>query len=208
MERFLLSVLQFQIPRFARDKLREIRYNIFTMSSFESIQSLIQDFSKGNPLGLKLSEVQLQQEWENIVGSTMAKHSYPESIRFKKLHLVADNSIWLQQFVFLKSAILEAVHSMMPALSLTDIVLRIGSLPPSTPQPALDSPSPTECVPEPSPFARGLTKRLNNPELQTILSQTITKALAEPPSSPSEPAKKTHHEELPPPTSPEKSTAS
>ena len=159
---------------------RTIRYNIFTMSSFESIQSLIQDFSKGNSLGLKLSEVQLQQEWENLVGSTMAQHSYPESIRFKKLHLVADNSIWLQQLVFLKPAILEAVHSMMPDLSLTDVVLRIGSLPQAPPHQDPIPPASPAFVGEASPFATGLVKRLSNPDLQTLLSQTITKALAEP----------------------------
>lgn len=156
---------------------------------FESIQSLIQDFSKGNPLGLKLSELQLQQEWEHLVGATMAKHSYPEGIHFKKLHLVADNSIWLQQLVFLKPAILEAVHSMMPDLALTDVVLRIGSLPqarpPSVPRPQ-DSPA---IVAEPSLFATGLTKRLSNPDLKTLLSQTITKALAEPPPTTKEPEK-------------------
>jgi hypothetical protein len=160
------------------------------MSYFESIQNLIHDFSKGNPLGLKLSEVQLQKEWEHLVGATMAKHSYPESIRFKKLHLVADNSIWLQQLLFLKPAILEAIHSMMPDLSLTDVVLRIGTLPQSLPQPDPIPPAPPDCVAEPSPFATGLAKRLSNPELQTLLSQTITKAMAEPPHPTTEPAKK------------------
>lgn len=160
------------------------------MSSFESIRSLIQDFSKGNPLGLKLSEVQLQQEWENLVGSTMAKHSYPESIRFKKLHLVADNSIWLQQLLFLKPAIMEAIHSLMPDLDLTDVVLRIGSIPQPPTQPDPIAPDTPVFFPETSPFAAGLAKRLSNPDLQNLLSQTITKALAEPPPSTTEPEKK------------------
>ncbi|PJA78259.1 MAG: hypothetical protein CO149_05045 [Nitrospirae bacterium CG_4_9_14_3_um_filter_51_5] len=179
------------------------------MSYFESIQSLIQDFSKGNPLGLKLSEVQLQQEWEHLVGSTMAKHSYPESIRFKKLHLVADNSIWLQQLLFLKPAILEAIHSMMPDLALTEVILRIGSLPQPPPQPGPIPQDPPEFVGEPSPFATGLAKRLSDPELQIVLSQIITKALAEPsPSSTMEPAKRSDPEGLPPSTSLETPNAS
>ncbi|MCA9500799.1 MAG: DUF721 domain-containing protein [Nitrospira sp.] len=178
------------------------------MSSFESIQNLIQDFSKGNPLGLKLSEVQLQQEWEHLVGATMAKHSYPESIRFKKLHLVADNSIWLQQLMFLRPAILEAIHSMMPDLALTEVILRIGSIPQPPPQPDPIPQDPPDFVREPSPFATSLAKRLNNPDLQTILSQTITKALAESPPSAREPAKTSEHEAPPPPTSLETPTAS
>ena len=178
------------------------------MSSFESIRSLIQDFSKGNPLGLKLSEVRLQQEWEHLVGSTMAKHSYPESIRFKKLHLVADNSIWLQQLVFLKPAILDAIHSMLPDLFVTDIVLRLGSLPQPSLQPDPIPAVPPEILTEPSPFATGLAKRVKNPDLQAILSQTITKALAGPSPSATEPAKPSARESLPHPTSLERPTAS
>ncbi len=149
------------------------------MGAFESIQAVIQDVSKGSALALKLSESRLQHEWEGLVGQTIAKHSYPESIRYKKLYLVADNSIWLQQLIFLKATILEAIHSMMPDLALTDIILRIGS--PSNKHSMLErtrlesSSSPIL----PSPFATALTQQLNNPDLQALLSQTITKALSQ-----------------------------
>ncbi len=178
------------------------------MSAFESIRNLIQDFSKSNTLGLKLSEAKLQQEWEKLVGSTMAKHSYPESIRFKKVYLVADNSIWLQQLLFLKPSILHAIHSLMPDLGLTDVILRIGSLPsPLPPIPPSSTPFQTG-TPEPSPFATGLVQRLSNPDLQMLLSQTITKALAEPPSSSlTEPSTSFERKGLLPPMSLEKPTA-
>jgi len=149
------------------------------MSTFESIHSVLQDVSKGSALSLKLSEVRLQREWEGLVGQTIAKHSYPESIRYKKLNLVADNSIWLQQLVFLKATILEAIHSILPDLALTDIILRIGSIPEKRPAiipTPLSSSAPTTL---PSPFAIALTQQLNNPDLQVLLSQTITKALAQ-----------------------------
>ena len=149
------------------------------MSMFESIHSVLQEVSKGSALALKLSEVRLQQEWEGLVGQTIAKHSYPESIRYKKLNLVADNSIWLQQLVFLKATILEAIHSILPDLDLTDIILRIGSIPEK--RPAIVPTPLTSSVPPilPSPFAVALTQQLNNPDLQVLLSQTITKALAQ-----------------------------
>ena len=147
------------------------------MSEFESFQSVLENVSKGSALSLKLAEARLQQEWEGLVGQTIAKHSYPESIRYKKLYLTADNSIWLQQLVFLKGTILKAIHSILPDLELTDIILRIGSIPerthtpPSTPQPSSASPV------LPSPFATALTEQLNDPDLQALLAQTITKSL-------------------------------
>ncbi|MEX2492274.1 MAG: DUF721 domain-containing protein [Nitrospirales bacterium] len=156
-----------------------IRYNEAVMSAFESIHSVLQDVSKGSALAQKLSEVRVQHEWEKLVGPTIAKHSYPESIRYKKLYLMADNSIWLQQLVFLKSTILEAIHSIMPDLALTDIILRIGPVPIKPPASAPTPPATPSAPVLPSPFATALTERLNNPDLQALLSQTITKALSQ-----------------------------
>lgn len=157
------------------------------MSAFQSIHTVLQDVSKGSALAQKLSEVRLQHEWEGLVGHTIAKHSYPESIRYKKLYLMADNSIWLQQLVFLKATILKAIHSIMPGLALTDIILRIGSVPIRPPASA-PTPQTTSSTPVlPSPFATAITERLNNPDLQALLSQTITKALSQ--SSPITPEK-------------------
>jgi len=149
------------------------------MSAFESIRTVLQDVSKGNALGLKLSESRLQQEWERLVGQTIAKHSYPENIRYKKLYLVADNSIWLQQLVFLKASILEAIHSILPELALTDVILRIGSIP-AKPPALFPTPQASSLHPViPSPFAEALTEQLCNPDLQAILARTITKALSQ-----------------------------
>ena len=155
------------------------RYNVPIMGTFESIHSVLQDVAKGSALALKLSEVRLQQEWEGLVGQTIAKHSYPESIRYKKLYLVADNSIWLQQLMFLKTTILEAIHSILPDLALTDIILRIGSIPQKRPA-SISTPLTSTVRPIlPSPFAIALSQQLNNPDLQVLLSLTITKALAQ-----------------------------
>ena len=161
------------------ESTREIRYNGGLMSVFEPIRSVLKDVSKGSALALKLSEARLQQEWQGLVGQTIAKHSYPESIRYKKLYLVADNSIWLQQLVFLKATILKAIHSMLPDLDVTDIVLRIGSIPEKHPVPETTSLTSVALPVLPSSFATVITEQLHDPDLQALLSQTITKALSQ-----------------------------
>ncbi len=150
------------------------------MSTFEPIQSVLNEVSKGSALALKLSQARLQQEWEKLVGQTIAKHSYPESIRYKKLYVVADNAIWLQQLVFVKDSILKAIHSAIPDLEVTDLILCLGSLPVRRAT-QVTPPSPSSTAPIlPSPFATAVTEQLKNPDLQAILSQTITKALSRP----------------------------
>lgn len=155
-------------------------YNDDEMGNFEPLGHLIQDFSKDHVLGQKLLEVRLQQEWPSIVGQTLAKHSSPDSIRFHKLYLVADNSVWLQQLVFLKPTILQTLQTRIPELSLVDIVLRLGPL--STPKTQPEEISPN--IPEPSPahvaFAHQMADRLSNPELREALRHTIAKGLSQP----------------------------
>ena len=153
------------------------------MGHFQSIQALIQEFSKDHALGQKLLEVRLQEEWPSLVGQTLAKHSSPESIRFHKLYLVAENSVWLQQLVFLKPTLLQALQTRIPELSLVDIVLRLGTLPISN-QPMEEAPVRAP-IPSPEHMALGhqLAKRLANPELQKVLGPLIAKGLANPTDS-------------------------
>ncbi len=147
------------------------------------MQTLIQDFSKDHVLGHKLLEARLQDAWPSIVGHTLAQHSSPDSIRFHKLYLVADNSVWLQQLVFLKPTLLHSLQTRIPELSLVDIVLRLGSV--TGPRPKPEDVPPSACpVPSADQVALGhrLTKRLANPELQKLLGSIIAKGLADPAS--------------------------
>ena len=152
------------------------------MGGFEPIHNLIQDFSKDHALGQKLLEVRLQKEWPSIVGQPLAKHSSPDSIRFHKLYLVVENSVWLQQLVFLKPAILQALQTRIPELSLVDIVLRLGTLSPPKAQPEEISPPNRAPSPEHLARARELAQRVSNPELRETISQTMAKGLSEGPS--------------------------
>ena len=146
------------------------------MSDFEPVHTVIKEVSQHHVLGFKLLEARLQQEWEGLVGTTMAKHSLPENIRHKKLCIIADNSIWLQQLVFLKPRILEAIRALIPQLDITAITLRLGTVPPkpSIPDPEMPSSQPAPVLP--SPFATDLAKQFRDTDLQALFSRTITRA--------------------------------
>jgi hypothetical protein len=150
------------------------------VGNFESIHALIQDFSKEHSLGHKLLEARLKDQWPSIAGQTIAKHSSPDSIRFHKLYLVAENSVWLQQLVFLKPTILQTLQTLMPELSLTDIVLRLGTLPPPMPKhpEAIETPIPTPSS-EHLALAKQLAKRVADPQLREAISLTIAKSLSD-----------------------------
>jgi hypothetical protein len=77
----------------------------------------------------RMVEFSLQQQWGTIVGPHIAGHTFPEAIRHQKLFLLAENSVWLQQLLFLKAELLAKIGCAMGEDLVTDIILRVGMIP-------------------------------------------------------------------------------
>src|SRR5205823_11998392 len=99
------------------------------------LPDLIAGMIKTHGFQSRMVEFTLQQQWGTIVGPHIAGHTYPESIRHRKLFLLAETSVWLQQLLFLKSEILAKITEVMREDILTDIVLRVGVVPARVSQP-------------------------------------------------------------------------
>jgi hypothetical protein len=97
-------------------------------SSFTVLASALESVAERFGLASMLLEHRLQRRWADIVGDAVAAHTRPDAIRFRKLHLIAENSIWLQQLTFLKPSLLEKVNAAAGKLAITDIVLRVGDV--------------------------------------------------------------------------------
>ncbi|HKN87653.1 MAG TPA: DUF721 domain-containing protein [Nitrospiraceae bacterium] len=97
-------------------------------SSLTPIASALDDLAQRFGLSVKLLEHRLQRQWPAIVGQHVAAHTRPESIRFKKLYVIADSSVWVQQLAFLKPSLLESINTSAGSLIVTDIVLRVGEV--------------------------------------------------------------------------------
>jgi len=93
------------------------------------LPDLIAGMIKTHGFQSRMVEFTLQQQWGTIVGPHIAGHTYPESIRHRKLFLLAETSVWMHQLLFLKSEILAKITEVMGEDVLTDIVLRVGVAP-------------------------------------------------------------------------------
>jgi Dna[CI] antecedent DciA-like protein len=99
-----------------------------SLSAFSQVASVLQTVLQRHGLAAKILESQLQQRWAQVAGEQIAQHSQPDQIRFRKLYLIVDNSVWLQQMMFLKPTLIEKINTMAGHQSVGDIVLRIGEL--------------------------------------------------------------------------------
>ncbi|MEQ1795207.1 MAG: DUF721 domain-containing protein, partial [Nitrospira sp.] len=107
-----------------------------------SFGSILSNLAKQLGLETRLVELRIQQQWLTIVGEPIASHTWPAEIRFHKLYLLVENSVWLQQLTFLKPALIAKLNAEAGSNFLTDIVLRVGEIPAQEAQPAPARPVP------------------------------------------------------------------
>ena len=99
------------------------------MHAFASAKSVINEISQSHGFAGRLWEYRLQKQWKTLVGEATAAHTWPTRIKFHKLHVLVDNSVWLHQLTYLKRSLLEKIQSEMTELSVDDIIFRIGEFP-------------------------------------------------------------------------------
>lgn len=107
-----------------------------------SFGTILSSVAKQLGLETRLVEVRIQQQWPVLVGEPIGSHTWPVQIRFHKLYLLVENSVWLQQLTFLKPALLAKLNAEAGSELLTDIVLRVGEIPARSTEPVPTLPTP------------------------------------------------------------------
>ena len=158
---------------------------------FTPFGSVLAGLAQRYGLGTKLLEHKLHQHWGDIAGAAVAAHTRPDTIRFKKLYLIVENSVWLQQLTFLKPALIERINVSAGHQVVSDIVLRVGdvTLPfehgnVTTLNVAPDCSVTTDPSDEARAQAAAYAEPVTDPDLRTRLAQVIAQALATPPRPP------------------------
>ncbi len=152
--------------------------------SFDSLADILDRVAPRLGLQGKLWELRLQQRWPSILGDLIAAHTYPERIRFKKLTVLVENSVWSQQLTFLKRELLDKIARATEPGLVEDLVFRVGVIPPR----GNEAEQTTQLhAPAARPSAEQLadaeahTGAIVDPELRARLTAVIATALALPP---------------------------
>jgi hypothetical protein len=95
----------------------------------DSLSSILEGVARRLGLESKLLENRMRRDWVSIVGEPIASNTWPDQIRYKKLYLLVQNSVWLHQLTFLKPTLIEKLNGIAGGETVTDIVLRVGEIP-------------------------------------------------------------------------------
>ena len=153
------------------------------MAQLSPLASILDEIAQRFGMSGKLLEHRLQRQWPAIVGAHVAAHTRPESIRFKKLHVIVDSSVWVHQLTFLKQSLLQSINQTAGDSPVSDIVLRVGEV---GPQGQADAPSSGEFsnVGRPSLTTEALAEvdlhvqAIEDPGIRTHLAEVMARALA------------------------------
>ena len=155
------------------------------MRNLSRLGSILDDIVQRFGLSGKLLEHRLQRQWPAIVGEHVAAHTRPESIRFKKLYVIADSSVWVQQLAFLKPSLLESINAAAGAPMVSDIVLRVGEVEQQTqrdghePSSATAKAGPAQSLaPESLAEVSVHAEAVADPDLRAHLTNVMARALA------------------------------
>ncbi len=78
---------------------------------------------KGLGLDTKLRETQLAREWQEIVGTTMARRSSPCGARSGVLLVEVENNVWMQEVRFHQREIIARIRERFPELGIEGLRL-------------------------------------------------------------------------------------
>jgi hypothetical protein len=161
--------------------------------AFSSLSTVLEGLAKRLGLDSKLLEFRLRREWPQIVGAQIGAHTRPDQIKFKKLFLLVENSVWLQQLTFLKPTLLEKINAAAGEELVTDIALRVGDFSGEHPGAADDEKERSQMIAAPPPDAEALAQAaahaevVQDPELRDRLTSMIAAALSvQPDTKPTE----------------------
>ena len=90
----------------------------------EPINKIMTKVFTTGKFGDRAQVAQLWGQWRDIVGETIASHSFPEEIRNGKLYVKVDNPIWHQQLDLLKEELKQKIENKLEVPGFEKIVFR------------------------------------------------------------------------------------
>lgn len=91
----------------------------------QSFQSLLKKFNKDFKLEDGVVITALRVKWTDLVGETIAIHTFPDMIKGKELTLIVDSPQWRHHLDFLKNDICEKIER----YGIDKLKFRIGKIP-------------------------------------------------------------------------------
>ena len=90
------------------------------------IGDILASLTKSTPLGKRLKEAQIWQEWPSLAGKRLCTHGNPVVVKDKTLHIEAYSPVWVSKFAYFKWDIIGRVNRMAGQELISDIFVTLA----------------------------------------------------------------------------------
>lgn len=94
----------------------------------QRVSNILNKLLKQYGLEGKMIEYTIADKWEAIVGKIIASHSYPAGIHHRRLYIVVDSPVWVQEISFYKNDLIEKVNKHFGKKVIVEVYLKTGQI--------------------------------------------------------------------------------
>jgi predicted nucleic acid-binding Zn ribbon protein len=91
------------------------------MQHAEAVSTILSQVLKDKGIAKKIVQYSIFEVWEEIVGTTIAKHTEPLRVVGDTLVVKTKNPAWANELTFMKPEILKKIHKHIPDGSIKEI---------------------------------------------------------------------------------------
>lgn len=142
----------------------------------QRLSSTLGGLLKARGMLSRLSEFRIFGQWEKTVGSLIARHASPVSLRGTRLFLAVDSPAWMQQLSLLKPEIIGKVNAALGKEAVKDITLNIGEVSLAEKKPTAQAPSGSSVLnAEDRERIESCIREIKDPEVKQAVRRVIEK---------------------------------
>ncbi len=94
----------------------------------DKLSTTIDKILKARGMQSRLPEYRISSKWVNMVGSAIARHAQPRTLRGGKLLVIVDSPAWMQQLSLMKPEIIKKLNNNLGNDTIRDITLKLGEI--------------------------------------------------------------------------------
>ena len=90
------------------------------------VGDIIASLKKTTPLGKRLKEAQIWQQWPGLAGKRLCTHGHPVAVKDKTLRVEAYSAVWVSKFAYHKWEIIGRVNRMAGYEIINDLFVTLA----------------------------------------------------------------------------------
>lgn len=139
---------------------------------FDSLGAVLEEAIRGLGLGDMIAKGTALHLWPEVVGETVARVTYAETVQGTTLIVNVADSAWLNELRYMEESMVEGLNEAVGKPVIEGVFFKLGSLGPSGPEDEEPGP-PAFLEPEAAAHLEEVLKGIEDPELRSTLRQIL-----------------------------------